>query len=129
MGLIFLSLSAPSLRTHDVNQKDDGQEIEVQFTQEMEGQFRIEVAYELIMSDTDSSVKVPTIKVNGAEVEQGRIAVEALSAVEVQASETIGLSTVDPTELPQQLILKTTNPILLAYKYVQADPPYSLGLK
>ena len=128
-GVNFLSLSAPSLRTHNVNQTDTGQEIEVQFTQEMEGQFRLELAYELIMSDAASSVKVPTLKVNGAEVEQGRIAVEALSAVEVQASETEGLSTVDPSELPQQLILKTTNPILLAYKYVHADPPYSLALK
>jgi hypothetical protein len=31
--------------------------------------------------------------------------------------------------LPQQLILETTNPILLAYKYVHVDPPYVLGLK
>jgi hypothetical protein len=36
---------------------------------------------------------------------------------------------VDPAELPQQLILKTTNPILLAYKYVRSDTPYALALR
>jgi hypothetical protein len=65
----------------------------------------------------------------GAEVEQGRIAVEALAAVEVQVASFDQLSSLDPSELPQQLILKTTNPILLGYKYVHVDPPYSLVLR
>ena len=39
------------------------------------------------------------------------------------------LSSLDPGELPQQLILKTTNPILLGYKYVHVDPPYRLSLR
>jgi hypothetical protein len=65
----------------------------------------------------------------GAEVEQGRIAVEALAAVEVQVATAAQLSSLDPSQLPQQLILKTTNPILLAYKYVHTDPPYQLALR
>ena len=95
----------------------------------MEGQFRIEVAYERISPDTDSEIDVPTLTVLGAEVEQGRIGVEALAAVEVQEASATQLSTLDPAALPQQLILKTTNPILLAYKYVHADPPYALSLR
>ncbi|MDH3739881.1 MAG: hypothetical protein OER92_11855, partial [Alphaproteobacteria bacterium] len=35
----------------------------------------------------------------------------------------------DINELPQQLVLKTTNPILLAYRYVNAQPPIKLGLR
>ena len=125
----FLSLTAPSLRTYKNNQGEKTQVIDVQFTQEMEGQFRIEVGYELIMADGASDVVVPTLSVSGAEVEQGRIAVEALTAVEVQASSVAQLSSLDPGELPKQLILKTTNPILLAYKYAHVDPPYKLTLK
>lgn len=125
----FLSLTAPSLRTHQVKQNSEGQRIEVQFTQEMEGALRLEVNYEQIIGDYQSEVGVPTISVAGAEVEQGRIAVEALSAVEVRAGVTEQLSSLEPTELPQQLILKTTNPILLAYKYVDSKPPYKLSLK
>lgn len=128
-GLNVLSLTGPSIRTHKVNPGDNKQTIDIQFTQDMEGQFRIEVAYEKIVADTEAELAVPTLAVKGAEIEQGRIAVEALSAVEVQSSSVAQLSSLDPSELPQQLVLKTTNPILLAYKYAHVDPPYHLGLK
>jgi hypothetical protein len=95
----------------------------------MEGQFRLEVNYERIMADGEPEPRVPTVSVADAEVEHGRIAVEALSAVEVRATTADQLSSVDVNELPQQLVLKTTNPILLAYKYVHAEPPYRLALK
>jgi len=124
----LLNLTGPSLRTHRVAD-DDGRLITVEFTQDMEGQFRLEVAYERITADAESEVSVPTLSVLGAEVEQGRIAVEALAAVEVQVASSAQLSSLDPSELPQQLILKTTNPILLAYKYVHVDPPYALALR
>ena len=129
LNVNFLNLNAPSLRSHKVTTENGVQKIDVYFTQEMEGQFRIETNYEKITADSDADLSVPTITVHGAEVEQGRIAVEALSAVEVKASSIKQLSSLEPNELPQQLVLKTTNPILLAYKYVRADTPYELALK
>ena len=128
-GVNFLSLSAPSLRTHKIHTEGDLQVIDVQFTQDMEGQLRLETVYERILADSAAEVHVPTLKIRGAEVEQGRIAVEALAAVEVQPGTVEQLSSLDVAELPQQLILKTTNPILLAYKYVHVDPPYQLSLQ
>lgn len=128
-GVNFLNLTAPSLRTHKLAQDGDKQVIDVQFTQDMEGQFRLELSYERIMNDGETNVSVPTIAVRAAEVEQGRIAVEALTAVEVQPASAEQLSSLDVKDLPQMLVLKTTNPILLAYKYVHVDPPYTLGLK
>jgi hypothetical protein len=128
-GVSLLNLTAPSLRTYKVNDEDDVQVVDIEFTQEMEGQFRLDLTYERILADADSQVEVPTLGVQGAEVEQGRIAVEALSAVEVQPAVTEQLSSLDINELPQQLILRTTNPILLAYKYVHADSPHRLALE
>ena len=128
-GVNFLSLSAPSLRDYEVIDAPDGtQVVDVEFTQEMEGQFRIELAYERIIADGEGGVPVDLGRVRGAEVEQGRVAVEALSAVEVRADSVQNLSSVDIAELPQQLVLRTTNPILLAFKYVQADPEPELTL-
>lgn len=128
-GLNVLSVSAPSLREHNVAPGPDGDPaITLAFTQEMEGQFRIDVDYERITADASGELAVPTLTVVGAEVEQGRIAVEALTAVEVVASQVDNLSLLDADELPQQLLLRTTNPILLAYKYVQVTPPYALAL-
>jgi hypothetical protein len=128
-GVNVLGVSGPSIRNHDVSAGDGHQTIDIDFTQEMEGQFRLEVNYERIMGDDDPEPRVPTVSVADAEVEHGRIAVEALSAVEVRATTAEQLSSLDVNELPQQLVLKTTNPILLAYKYVHSEPPYRLALK
>ncbi len=127
-GVNLLNLTAPSLRTHQVRSEEDPQIVAVEFTQEMEGDFRIELTYERILQDDGSAVNVPSIRVRGAEVEQGRIAVEARSAVEIRPSVTAELSPLDVNELPRQLVLRAANPILLAYKYVQADPPHRLAL-
>ncbi|MFQ5972253.1 MAG: hypothetical protein ACE5Q3_07950, partial [Alphaproteobacteria bacterium] len=124
-----LGVSGPSLRTHEVREVDGAQVIEMEFTREMEGRFRIEVNYERIMDSEALESVVPTISVAGAEVEHGRIAIEALTAVEVRATTIEGLSSLDINELPQQLVLKTTNPILLAYRYVKAKPPFRLALR
>lgn len=130
-GVNLSSLTAPSLREYDVEEDaalGGGQRVDLVFTQDMEGSFRIDVDYEKILGDAPGEVVVPTLRVLGAEVEQGRVAVEALAAVEVRVAEARGLSTLDTAELPQQLVLRTTNPILLAYTYVQIDPPYALTL-
>jgi len=128
-GVNVLNLTGPSIRTHRIGGENGSQQVDVEFTQEMEGQFRLEVSYELILGDVNAELGVPTLTVEGAEVEQGRIAVEALSAVEVQSVSSDQLTALDISELPRQLVLRTTNPILLAYKYVHSDPPYRLALK
>ena len=126
----ILSLTAPSLRTYRVTEEDGQQWIDVELTQEIEGQFRVEVTYEQILTDTDLDVDidVPTLSVSGADIEQGRVAVEALTAAEVRPVAADQLTSVDIDELPRQLVLRTTNPILLAYKYSRREPPPRLAL-
>ena len=128
-GVNILNVSAPSLRSEEIETRDGKQEIKLQFTQEMEGQLRVEVSYEQIVNDKQDTLVVPTLGTQKAEVEQGRIAVEALSAVEIQALDTKQLSSVDSRQLPRQLVLKTSNPILMAYKYVRSTPAPQLTLK
>jgi hypothetical protein len=125
----LLDLSAPSLRDHRTEVDGDSQNVTIEFTQEMEGQFRVEIRYERIAEDGEGELAVPIAHVRGADVEQGRIAVEALSAVQVDPARTERLSTMEAAELPQQLVLRTTNPILLAYKYARATPPPELTLR
>ncbi len=125
----ILSVSGPSIRTHTIVPDGDNQRVDIEFTQEMEGQFRIELTYERIMLDSAAEITVPQIAVADADVEHGRIAIEALSVLEVQASQVEQLSSLEINELPKQLLLKTTNPILLAYKYVKTDKPFALDLR
>ncbi|NMB75542.1 MAG: hypothetical protein GYA21_10490 [Myxococcales bacterium] len=129
----LIGVTAPSLREHKVSGEDGKpQTLALQFTQEMEGTLRIEVAYERGIGADVEKVLVPAIHVPGADMEQGRLAVEALSAVEVQALESdrdTRLLPLDVQELPRQLTLRTTNPVLMAYKYVHAEPPFALTLE
>lgn len=129
-GVNLLNVSAPSLRSHQAAVDDGVLAIDLSFTQEMEGDFRIDLAYERILADAkaEARVEIATPRVRGAEVEQGRIAVEALSAVEVKAAAAEHLTAVDVAELPQALVLRTTNPILMAYKYLHAEPAHRLAL-
>jgi hypothetical protein len=127
-GTNLLNLSAPSLRTYRINDDDD-RVVELEFTQEMEGHFKIDLSYERILGGDEAEVGASTVRVRGADVEQGRIAVEASSAVEVLPSVTDELSPIDVGELPRQLVLQTTNPILLAFKYVRAEPEPRLALR
>ncbi|HJS75382.1 MAG TPA: hypothetical protein VJ921_13915, partial [Vicinamibacteria bacterium] len=124
-GANLLNLVAPSLRTHRVV---DGA-IEVEFTQEMEGDFRIEATYERLLAGSEAEAEASTIHVRGAEVEQGRIAVEASSAVEVSPILVEALSPLDVRELPRQLVLRTSHPILHAFRYVRAEPAPRLSLR
>lgn len=124
----LLNVTAPSKRSHSVKAQGDRQQVDLHFTQEMEGEFPVDLDYERIIAAGDGAeTAVPIVRAAGAEPEQGRIAVEALTAVEVQPSTTEHLSLVDVSELPKQLVLKTRNPIRLAYKYVQ--PGHVLGLQ
>ena len=97
----LLSLTAPSLCTYRVTSEDGEQRIDLEFTQEMEDQLRVEITYEQILADTGLDVEVPTLSVSGADVEQGRIAVEALTAAEVQTITAERLTAVDVDELPR----------------------------
>ncbi|MFK8013280.1 MAG: hypothetical protein AB8B80_14670, partial [Marinicellaceae bacterium] len=124
----ILNVTGPSIRNHKTVVENTNQNINIEFTQEMQGQFRVDVNYEMILGEKKSELEVPSLQVVGSEVQHGRIAVEALTAVEVQTAETQQLSTLTINELPQQLVLKTTNPILLAYKYVNTDSPHLLKL-
>ncbi|MCP3977866.1 MAG: hypothetical protein GY716_00855 [bacterium] len=128
-GINLLNLTAPSLRGYDVTDETPTRQVEIEFTQEMQGRFRVDLSYERILVEGESPVGVPTIAVLGSEVEQGRIAVEALSAAEIQPAVEKQLTALDVDELPRQLVLQTTNPILLAYKYVRSEAPPELALR
>lgn len=119
-GLNLLEVSAPSLRRYSLDESD-GRRLDIELTQPMEGRFRVEVVCERITGH-EEQLAVPLLGVRGAEVERGRLGVEALAAFQVDAAEVERLSPVDPSELPEQLLLRTDNPILHAYRYAQADP-------
>ncbi|MCB1043912.1 MAG: MnhB domain-containing protein [Acidobacteria bacterium] len=124
----LLHVSAPSMRNHVVVPSDVGQRVQIFFTQELEGQIRVEMDYERIIDFNQAQVNIPLAVCEGAEVQQGRVALEALTAVEVQPANLENVTEMDWQELPQSLMLKTSNPILAAFKYVRVAPPVQLDV-
>lgn len=78
-----LDVTGPSIRNHDSLISNGKQNIHLEFTQEMQGQFKLEINYERITDDGATETEVPTILVVDAEVEYGRIAIEALAIEQI----------------------------------------------
>ncbi|MEO5334320.1 MAG: hypothetical protein H7839_20080, partial [Magnetococcus sp. YQC-5] len=127
--LNVLGVTAPSLRTHRVETVDQRKQLHLEFTQEITGQLRLDLHTERIMGENEATTPIPLLKIRNAEVVHGRLAVEALAPVEVRPLVSDHLSAVEASQLPQHLVLRTTNPILLAFKYVQSETPPKLDLK
>ena len=127
-GASVLEVSAPSLREHRVEDASGHPVVHLWFTQEMEGDLRVELRWERMGAAGETDVSAPIAHVDGADVEQGRVAIEATAAVEVSARDAQGLSPMDVGELPEDLVLRSASPILLAFRYAHATPAPSLAL-
>lgn len=127
-GSSLLEVSAPSLREHRVEDASGHPVVHLWFTQEMEGDLRVELRWERMGAAGETDVSAPIAHVEGADVEQGRIAIEATAAVELSARDAQGLSPMDVSELPEDLVLRSASPILLAFRYAHATPAPSLAL-
>jgi len=99
----------------------------VQLDREVIGAFQIEVKYEMSQNMASGKATLPVITGVGVEREKGHIAVVALSNIEIQNDETTGAHPMDVKDLPPEIVGMTSQPILLAYRYV--DPKFQVGLK
>lgn len=120
-SLSLLEVSAPSLRRYEVEGEGDERTLRIELTQPIEGRLTLEILSERITGQEDL-LAVPFLGVIGAEVERGRAGIEARAAFQVDVATAERLSPVEPSELPEQLLLRTDNPILHAYRYAQASP-------
>lgn len=119
-GLSLLEVSAPSLRRYVLS--DDGRTLTIELTQPMEGRFTVELLCDRVTGQ-EEELQIPLLGVEGAEVERGRVGVEALAPFQVDMASAEHLSPIDASELPEPLLLRTDNPILHAYRYAQASEP------
>lgn len=66
-----------------------------------------------------NQTEVPVIRTVGAEREKGFIGVVALSNLEISADNVQGARGIDARELPGELVAMTSQPILMAFRYVE----------
>ncbi len=99
---------------------------DVRFTQALEGAIQLDVEAELLLPKELGEVSLPDVRVHGAEVEEGSIALTTETGMEVQPGAVSELRRVEVKELPNALTLRSPNEIVLGYHFVHA--PWSLAL-
>jgi hypothetical protein len=70
--------------------------------------------------DEAPPIRLPLVKVRGAERESGFVAVAAMTSVEITPAEAKGLQRIDLKELPPGLVGRMPHPVVLAYKFREA---------
>jgi len=126
-GTTILDLVSPSLLKVSDDEMEDEKRITVQFTQAMEGSFRVDITFETLLDSKLTSIQLTPVKTLKAEVERGYIGIESVSTVEVVTEKFEEIQEIDSKELPLWLTERTNRPILLAYKY--SHQPYELAVK
>ena len=101
-------------------------ELSVVLAREAIGYYNLRVAYEQVIKDAPSA---PVIRTTGSERERGFVGVVALANVELTSGKIAGARAVDVRQLPSDITAMTSQPVLLAYRYVGADFTLPLAIK
>lgn len=116
-----LDVTGSGIREWTTTKDANGQTINVDLNFEALGAYRLIVDYEKIIPEGGATTNVPVLTPEGVERVKGFVGVAALSTLEVLAENVQGARRIDVRELPASVLGRTDQPVLLAYKYRQAD--------
>ena len=113
-GVNVLDVRCPYLHDWRV----EGKTLKVQLEREVKGVYTVDLTYERAAGDKGGDLETPVISTADTERERGFIAVVALANVEISGKPEKGASAIDSGALPPELVALTSQPVLLAYRYV-----------
>jgi len=122
-GISILEVTGKSIRDWRVN----AGKLTLQLDKEIVGSEVVDVKYETSLDMSSGKAAIPVVTGSGVEREKGHIAIVALTNVEIAGDDVSGAHAVDVKALPAEILGMTSQPILLAYRYV--DPEFTVGLK
>jgi len=109
-------LDVTGAAVHDWNVADG--KLEARFAHEVLGPTSLELTYELARGETQATVQAPVLSVEGAVREKGHVGVVALANVEIRPGEEHAATSIDVRALPVDILRMTTQPVLLAFRYI-----------
>lgn len=127
-GVAEPRITAPSLnKVEAVASEEPGRKAyDVRFTQALEGAVQLDVEFEELLPKDLGRVRVPDLRILGAEVEDGNLGITAETGIEVQTAEVKDLRLQTAEELPKAVRLRTEREVLLGFGYTHA--PWTLDL-
>ena len=120
----ILDVSGRQLRDWKIKTEEGRQNLDVYLNYGVKGSYVLNLTYERNVGAGSVTAELPEIYVVGAERQRGFVGTEARTNIELAFNKlTGGAQAIDVKELPQEVWLKATNPVLLAFKYLKF--PYS----
>ncbi len=123
----IVNVEGEGVQDYSVKEEGEKKAVEVGMSYGVTGRRKIDVVYEKSMGASSAVVGVPTIQVLGVNRVVGHLGVAARTTVEVEATQTSGLTRIDVSALPSHMWYRAVSPILLAYKYIEQN--YGLTLE
>lgn len=121
-----LEVQGRDLRDWKVSVKDGMQYLDAYLNFGIKGSYSLSVSYEKKIGEGSQVAQIPWIKTQGVERERGFLGVAAATNVELAVNKIEQANPIDVKELPQSIWRNSPNPILLAFKYLNA--PFNISL-
>lgn len=116
-GVSVLTVTGPNVQDWRVGDRQgEKRELLVVLRGEALGAVAINITYERPGLD---QLEIPIIRAKNVEREKGFIGVVAISNLEIDADKVTGARSIDARQLPGELVAMTSQPVLLAFRYVE----------
>lgn len=117
-GMTLLDVKGAGLR--DWSLADDGKLV-VTLNYAAENRYSLSLDMEKVIGEGSVNVDAPLVVPLGVERSKGWVGVEARGNLEIDAGDVQGATSVDVRTLPGQILGRTSQPVLLGYKYLASD--------
>ena len=122
----ILDVGGRDLRDWKVSLKEGIQYLDVFLNFGIKGNYELSLTYERDIEEGSSVIPMPWVKALGVERENGFYGISASTNVELAVKETDRVTTIDTKQLPSAIWNISTNPILLAFKYL--NHPFAITI-
>jgi hypothetical protein len=116
-GMTLLDVKGAGMRDWTLG---DGNTLTVALNYAAENAYTLQLDMERVIGEGSVSVDAPLVVPLGVERARGFVGVEAVGNLEVKAGAVVGATAVDVRTLPATILGRTSQPVLLGYKYLTA---------
>lgn len=125
----LLDVQGKGIRDWAVAPEGDRSVVTVDLNFSAQGAYTLQLQYERAVADGGGAVSVPDLRLRGVDRASGWMGIDARSSLEVSAGSVTGARPVDVRELPAGILGQTDYPVLLGFKYRDADYAVPLVLQ
>ena len=125
----LLTVKGENLKNWNLKQDKTKQILEIELSKEITDNYKLILEMEKTKEEISDLFDMPEVNTLYAERQTGFIAVTTTENLKIRPIKKVGISQIDYSQLPEELIKKTPNGISLAYKYLKLPILLSLNME